>query len=94
MDASTGKSRGHSSVVQMELHLGRQVLRIAQLGPDFFVLHQPCEHPPADAEIRMRIDDSESRWPVRLVDGISPERRKAKLGAPAVLLENGSSHRE
>ena len=64
----------------MELRLNGQVLRIAQLGPDFLMLKQPFDHPPAEAEIYLRIDESESSWRVNLVEGISPDRQKTRLG--------------
>jgi hypothetical protein len=80
MEAPTLKSQGHSAQVRMELHLNGHVLRIAQLGPDFLMLKQPFDHPPAEAEIYLRIDESESSRRVNLVEGISPDRRKTKLG--------------
>jgi hypothetical protein len=49
------------------------------MAPGFLVLSQPFDHPPADAEVTLRIDDSESRWRVHLVEGISTERRKTKV---------------
>jgi hypothetical protein len=55
------------------------------MGPDFVVLKQPFEHPPAAAELFLRIDDSESTWVVYLAEGISSARRKTKLaGQPTV----------
>jgi len=63
----------------MELRLNGHIVPIAQMGPDFLVVKQPFDHPPADAEVFLRIDDSESSWPVHLVEGISPERRKTKI---------------
>jgi hypothetical protein len=80
MEAPTLKSPGHSAQVCMELRLNGQVLRIAQLGPDFLMLKQPFDHPPTEAEIYLRIDESESSWRVNLVEGISPDRPKTKLG--------------
>jgi hypothetical protein len=44
----------------MELRLSGCVVPLAQMGPYFVVVKQPVEHPPADAEIFMRIDDSKS----------------------------------
>jgi hypothetical protein len=63
----------------MELHVNGHTLPIAQLGPDFLVLANPADHPPADAEIAMSIDDRESRWQVRLVAGLSAERRRTPI---------------
>jgi hypothetical protein len=63
----------------MELRLNGHVLPIAQMAPGFLVLRHPFDHPPADAEVYLRIDDSESRWRVHLVEGISAERRKTQV---------------
>jgi hypothetical protein len=80
MEAPTLKSQGHSAQVRMELRLnGGCVVPIAQMGPDFLVVKQPFDHPPAEAEIYLRIDDSESSWRVHLVEGISMGRRKTRV---------------
>jgi hypothetical protein len=63
--------QNHSALVHIHLHLNGHVLPVAQLGPNFLMLAEPIDHPPADAEISMSIDRIEQRWPVRLVDGIS-----------------------
>lgn len=63
----------------MQLCVNGDVLPIAQLGPDFLVLRGPANHPPCDAEIAMSIDGHESRWQVRLVDGIKAWRRKTAI---------------
>jgi len=63
----------------MELHLNGRILPIAQLGPDFLVLTNPVDHPPAEAEIAMSIDGQESRWPVRLTDGLSAARQRTRI---------------
>ncbi len=63
----------------MELRLNGHVIPIAQMAPGFLVLHAPVEHPPADAEVFLSIDDSASSWRVRLVEGVSAERRKTKV---------------
>jgi hypothetical protein len=60
----------------MELRLNGRVVPISQMGPDFLVIKQSFEHPPAEAEIYLRIDDSASSWRVHLVEGISSVRRK------------------
>jgi hypothetical protein len=66
----------------MELRLdGGRIVPIAQMGLDFVIVKQPFEYPPTNAEIYMRIDDSESTWRVHLVEGISKQRRKTMIGA-------------
>ena len=55
----------------MQLFVNGHALKIAQLGPQFLMLDQPIENPPADAEILMSVDGKEDRWRVHLPDGIS-----------------------
>ena len=70
---------GYSAQIRIELRLDGHVVPIAQLGPDFFVVRGPCELSPMEAEIYMRIDDSERSWRVRLVEGVSATRRKTRI---------------
>ncbi len=79
MKAPPVKPQGHSALVLMELRLNGHVLPIAQMAPGFLVLGQPFDHLPADAEVYLRIDDSERLWRVHLVEGIHRERRKTKV---------------
>ena len=79
MDAANLKKYGHSTKVQIQLFVNGQVLPVAQLGPDFLVLREPTNHPPAKAEIAMWVDGRESRWPVRLVNGIAIGQRKTPI---------------
>jgi hypothetical protein len=61
---------GHSANVSMHLMLNGWTLPVAQLGPDFLILHEPVEHPPADAEMSLIVDGHEERWAVRLPKGV------------------------
>jgi hypothetical protein len=61
----------YSARVRMELHLNGSVLNISHLGPDYLILSQPVDHPPAQAEIVMSIDGKQSRWEVGLPAGVS-----------------------
>jgi hypothetical protein len=79
MSAGIPKSPGHSADVRMELRLNGHVLPIAQLGPDFLVLTAPIDHPPGEAEITLSIDGHESRWPVRLQEGLSAVQRRTRI---------------
>jgi hypothetical protein len=63
----------------MRLHVNGHVFGIAQMGPNVLILRDAAEHPPGDAEIAMSIDGDEERWRVRLVDGISPDRRETRI---------------
>ncbi len=55
----------------MELRVNGSVLNISHLGPDYLILTQPVDQPPAQAEIVMSIDGKQSRWAVRLPVGVS-----------------------
>jgi len=81
MSAVNPQSRSYSADVRLELHLAGHILPIAQLGPDFFTLRTPIDHPPGAAEISMSIDGHVSRWAVRLVDGISVLQRRTRISA-------------
>jgi hypothetical protein len=65
----------------MALHLNGHVLPIAQLGPDFLILTNPVDHSPTEAQIAMSIDGHESRWSVRLHEGISTAQRRTRISA-------------
>jgi len=71
MDRTSPKAQNHSARVRMELRLNGSVLPISHLGPDYLVLTEPVDHPPAQAEIVMSIDGNQSRWSVRLPAGLS-----------------------
>ena len=58
-------------------------LPVAQLGPDFLLLDSATDHPPCDASIVLRVDQSERRWKLRLPRGISASSRRVAI-APAV----------
>lgn len=89
MEHNLPSNRSHSADVRIELRLNGYALPIAQLGPGFLVLRSPVEHPPADGEIYMSIDGAESRWRVRLAEGITAQRRKTPI-APSTSF-NGST---
>jgi len=60
----------HSADVQITLNLTNLSLPVAQLGPDFIILRESVNHPPAEAEMVLSIDDRESRWTVFLPAGL------------------------
>jgi hypothetical protein len=49
------------------------------MGSDFLFVESPTDHPPCEGSIVLRIDESESRWKVRLPEGISRESRRVVL---------------
>jgi hypothetical protein len=46
----------------------------ASFGPDFLLLDEVVPHPPTEAVIKMRVDEEEKQWRVRLPEGIASER--------------------
>ena len=70
----------HSAQVTMRLVLPDASLRITHLGPDFALLASPSDHPPCEASILLRVDDSQSQWRVRLPEGISKSSTRVALG--------------
>ena len=72
---------GHSARVTMQLLVGGGSLPVAQMGPDFLLLDNPVDHPPGDASLVMRVDDSERRWNVHLPDGISAQSSRVTISA-------------
>ena len=63
----------------MHLSVNGHVFQIGQLGPDFIILREPVDHPPADGEITFSIDGRERRWFVRLPDGIAADSRDTRI---------------
>jgi hypothetical protein len=74
---------GHSAQVKMHLRVGGHSLPVSQLGPDFVLLENPVNHPPADASMILRVDQSERSWSVRLPHGISAGTKRVVLAAGA-----------
>jgi hypothetical protein len=77
--AGNQKIHCYSARVHMELHLNGSVLAISHLGPDFFILAKPINHPPAQAEIVMSVDGRERRWWVELPAGVSVASRRTSI---------------
>jgi hypothetical protein len=73
--------RGYSADVRMQLCINGHVLSIGQLGPDFIILDNPAQHPPADAEIALWIDGRERRWHVHLPEGIVAGKPETKISS-------------
>ena len=69
----------HSAQVKMRLLINGAVIRITHMGPDFLFVESPTDHPPCQASILLRVDDSESQWEVRLPDGISKHSKRVAL---------------
>jgi hypothetical protein len=90
MDPTTVRVQNYSARVRMELHVGGSILPISHLGRDYLILAQPVDHPPAQAEIVMSIDDSHSRWSVQLPAGLSTTSWRTQI-APCLPRSNGAT---
>ena len=71
---SIAQYEAHSAEVELSLLINGESLLVGQLGPDFLLLDEVVAHPPTEAVIKMRIDEEEKQWRVRLPEGITSER--------------------
>jgi hypothetical protein len=69
----------HSARVEMRLLTNGANISITQMGPDFLFVESAGDHPPGDASIVLRVDDSERRWKVRLPEGIAKNSKRVAL---------------
>ena len=69
----------HSAQVEMRLIVNGTSIGITHMGRDFVVVESPTEYPPGKASIFMKVDESESRWNVRLPDGISAGSKRVAV---------------
>ncbi len=65
----------------MKLLVNGSSIPVAQMGPDFLLVTETIDHPPADASIVMQVDEIESRWQVRLPKGISLGSKRIVISA-------------
>ena len=72
---------GHSAQVKMKLLVNGISIPVAQMGPDFLLVTEPINHPPSDASIVMRVDETERTWNVRLPEGISSGSKRVIISA-------------
>ena len=63
----------------MRLIVNGTVVRITQMGPDFLFVESPINHPPCEASISLRVDDTESERKVKLPDGIRQDSKRVAL---------------
>jgi len=69
----------HSAQVEMRLIVNGTSIGITHMGRDFVVVESPAEYAPGEASILLKVDDSESRWNVRLPDGISARSKRVAI---------------
>jgi hypothetical protein len=67
--------------VRVRLLLEGASLLVGQLGPDFLLLREPIDHPPANATIVLSVDGNERQWNVHLPEGISAGSRRVVISA-------------
>ena len=72
---------GHSAQVKMKLLVNGSSIPVAQMGPDFLLVTEAIDHPPANASIVMQVDETERRWDVRLPQGISLGCKRIAISA-------------
>jgi len=61
----------HSARVEMQLLVNGASIAITHMGWDYILVESPIDHPPGEASIVLKVDDSESSWKVRLPEGLS-----------------------
>jgi hypothetical protein len=72
---------GHSAQVKMQLLVNGGSVRVVQMGPDFLLVEEPFDHPPADASVVLQVDGSERRWNVLLPEGLSALSKRVAIAA-------------
>ena len=81
MSTENPPESAHSADVQMHLSVNGHSLRIGHLGPDYVILDNSIDHPPSEAEVSLTVDGQESRWAVRLSEGLSASNARARISA-------------
>jgi hypothetical protein len=66
----------------MHLALDGKTLSVGQLGPDFLLLDEPFDSPPATATLFFSVDGKGRDREVYLPDGISAGSPRVKIAAP------------
>ena len=63
---------GYSSDVELSLQVGERTLRIAQIGPNRFILRDECEFPPGtEGTIVIKVDGDERKIHAFLQNGVA-----------------------
>jgi hypothetical protein len=67
----------------MRLLVNGGSIPVAQMGPDFLIIKEACDHPPGQAIMVLQVDKNERRWTVRLPNGISSGSKRVTIGPGA-----------
>jgi len=70
---------GHSAQVKMRLLVNGSSIPVVQMGPDFVLVNEGIDHPPADARLVLQVDESERGWNIRLPNGISSGSKRVVI---------------
>lgn len=70
---------GHSARVKMRLLVNGGSIPVLQMGPDFLLVEEPFDHPPGNASVVLRVDESERSWGVHLPNGISSSSKRVAI---------------
>jgi hypothetical protein len=62
----------------MRLYVNGIIFDIGQLGPDFLILRNAPDLPPAEGEIMLSINGHVRRWLVQLPDGITAGKAETR----------------
>lgn len=77
--AQLSNQGGHSAQVTMRLLVNGFSLPVKQMGRDFLLVDSPANHPPTDASLILKVDQSERCWNVRLPEGISATSKRVAI---------------
>ncbi len=69
----------HSAQVEMRLIINGSDICITHMGGDFIFVETPAEHPPCEAFILLIVDESETRWKVKLPEGMTSASKRVAL---------------
>jgi hypothetical protein len=72
---------GYSAHVDLALLVDGKRLSIGQVGPDSFILRQPCHLEAGFADLVVRIDDYVETWRIALFEGADPTNRIVRYEA-------------
>lgn len=70
---------GHSAQVKMRLLVNGSSIAVDQMGPDFVLVDAPIDHPPGNASLVLRVDQSERCWNVHLPEGFSAASKRVAI---------------